>query len=405
MDPLKLQLQRRLAQLDQQLHDQLHVLLHHPQLQTLEARWRGLFSLINAAPAQTNNINIKILSLSWPSLLRDFSRAADIAQTVLFQKLHAHEFDQAGSEPFSVLLGDYALSSHPIDMAALENIIQLMSQLFLPFFTSLSPHFFGLTHFSAFHKLHLSRCFQTARHLPWKKLREKEESYFLGLCLSRILLRAAHTAKPALSYYPKPHQKEEALWGNAIYLLGSHLINTFLKTHWFLQIFDDDAVTSLTRDTFSDGTPKYLTEFQPNTDTAMQLFHHGFSAIKDNSRKNYLAFHALPTAYAQTTKILFNHMLCLSRFAHYIKKIARDKIGLFQHPKACEQYLQDWLHQYTADNPDIHLETKVKYPLKKSRVRVNYLPGNIKKFHCEIELVLHTEKTDIQFKLTTQLKK
>src|SRR3990167_8714744 len=272
MVPLKLQLQRRLAQIDQQLHDQLHILLQHPQLQALEAHWRGLYKLIHAIPAHAGNIKIKILSLSWPCLLQDFSRAADIEQTVLFQKLYAHEFDQAGSEPFSILLGDYALSAHHTDMSALENITLLMAHLFLPFFTALSPHFFGLEDFSSFHKLHLNRCFQTPSPLPWKKLREKEEAYFLGLCLPHVMLRTAYTAKPTLAYFPKPHQKEASLWGNAIYLLGSHLINTFLKTHWFLQIFDDAAVTSLIRDTFSDGTPNYLTEFQLNTDTEIQLF-------------------------------------------------------------------------------------------------------------------------------------
>ena len=41
----------------------------------------------------------------------------------------------------------------------------------------------------------------------------------------------------------------------------------------------------------------------------------------------------------------------MSRFAHYLKVAARDKIGSFAEAGECEEYLHHWLQQYvTADS-------------------------------------------------------
>ena len=42
----------------------------------------------------------------------------------------------------------------------------------------------------------------------------------------------------------------------------------------------------------------------------------------------------------------FNLIMCTSRFAHYLKVMARDKIGSFMEAGECEQWLNGWIKNY-----------------------------------------------------------
>jgi type VI secretion system ImpC/EvpB family protein len=80
------------------------------------------------------------------------------------------------------------------------------------------------------------------------------------------------------------------------------------------------------------------------------------------------------TANARLSAML-QYMLCVARFAHYLKVLARDKVGSFTDPKGCEEFLHRWLMQYTTSNDEIDLETKAKYPLREARVQIREHPG------------------------------
>ena len=43
---------------------------------------------------------------------------------------------------------------------------------------------------------------------------------------------------------------------------------------------------------------------------------------------------------------MLQYMLCVSRFAHYLKVISRDKIGSMVGPEDCEEHLGRWLQNY-----------------------------------------------------------
>jgi type VI secretion system protein ImpC len=71
----------------------------------------------------------------------------------------------------------------------------------------------------------------------------------------------------------------------------------------------------------------------------------------------------------------FNLLLCTSRFAHYLKVMARDKIGSFMEVKDCSQWLNDWIFNYTV-NPDGASEnTKAERPLSEANVEVREVKG------------------------------
>ncbi|MFF9385831.1 type VI secretion system contractile sheath domain-containing protein, partial [Streptomyces globisporus] len=75
---------RLIALIDRSLNRAVNAILHHPDFQALEARWRGLAYLVVAARG-TDNVAVKLLAVSWRELARDFERAVEFDQSHLFE--------------------------------------------------------------------------------------------------------------------------------------------------------------------------------------------------------------------------------------------------------------------------------------------------------------------------------
>ena len=54
------------------------------------------------------------------------------------------------------------------------------------------------------------------------------------------------------------------------------------------------------------------------------------------------------------------YILAISRFAHYLKAMMRDKIGSFMSRKECEDFLNTWILQYVVGNDDVAAEVKAQ---------------------------------------------
>jgi type VI secretion system protein ImpC len=68
-------------------------------------------------------------------------------------------------------------------------------------------------------------------------------------------------------------------------------------------------------------------------------------------------------------------MLAVSRFAHYLKTMMRDKIGSFISRKDCEAFLNRWIVKYVTPDDTASPETKARYPLREAKVEVMEVPG------------------------------
>jgi type VI secretion system protein ImpC len=71
------------------------------------------------------------------------------------------------------------------------------------------------------------------------------------------------------------------------------------------------------------------------------------------------------------------YLFACSRFAHYLKCIARDKLGSFKGKDEMQRWLQDWILQYVDGDPDNSSEeTKARRPLAEAEVIVEEVEGN-----------------------------
>jgi type VI secretion system ImpC/EvpB family protein len=98
-----------------------------------------------------------------------------------------------------------------------------------------------------------------------------------------------------------------------------------------------------------------------------------------------------------------NSLLCVSRFAHYIKVMGRDMVGSLLTPVEVERRLQAWLSAYTNTNLAAAPDTRALYPLVASRVTVHELPARPGAYGCVLHLQPHYQLDSIStvFRLVT----
>jgi len=69
------------------------------------------------------------------------------------------------------------------------------------------------------------------------------------------------------------------------------------------------------------------------------------------------------------------YIMATSRFAHYLKVMARDKIGSFMEASNVEIWLNRWIQNYVNPNVDAGQEMKSRFPLREAKVEVREIPG------------------------------
>jgi type VI secretion system protein ImpC len=69
------------------------------------------------------------------------------------------------------------------------------------------------------------------------------------------------------------------------------------------------------------------------------------------------------------------YILAVSRFAHYLKAMMRDKIGGYMSREEAERFLNNWITNYVVSNDDAGATIKAQRPLKEARVEVVEIPG------------------------------
>src|SRR5205814_890901 len=69
------------------------------------------------------------------------------------------------------------------------------------------------------------------------------------------------------------------------------------------------------------------------------------------------------------------YILAISRFAHYMKAMMRDKIGSFMSRKECQDFLNTWILQYVVGNDNVSAQIKAQRPLREAKIEVVEVPG------------------------------
>lgn len=287
-------------------------------------------------------------------------------------------------------------------MYFIEQMSRVAAAAHAPFIASASPELLGLESFADLGKPRdLGKVFDTVEYAKWKSFRDSEDSRYVGLTLPRFLGR--------LPFNPKDGQTAERfnfvedvdgtdhdkyLWCNAAWAFAARLTAAFDDFGWCAAIRGVEGgglVEDLPTHTFKtdDGeiALKCPTEIAITDRREKELSDLGFIPLVHCKNSDYAAFFAAqsvqkPKKYstdsANANAVLsaqLQYIFSVSRVAHYLKAMMRDKIGSFASAQNVETFLNRWISQYVLLDDNATQEQKAQFPLREASIQVSEIPG------------------------------
>jgi len=390
----------RIAEIDRLLSAQMNEIMHHQEFQKLEGSWRGLHHLVKNSLTGTM-LKIRVMSVTKKELLKDFERALEFDQSAMFKKVYEEEYGTFGGAPYGALIGDYEFGNHPQDLALLESLSQVAAAAHAPFISAASSEMFGWDEFSEMTEVRdISKIFDRTEYAKWRSFRESEDSRYVGLTLPHVLGRVPYGAatKPTENFNYEEDvdgtNHKKYLWSNAAYAMGTRLTEAFSMHNWCVAIRGVEGgglVDGLPTHTFEtdegEVAMKCPTEVAITDRREKEFSDNGFIPLVHCKGTDYAAFFATQSANkakkydtdsANANARLstqLQYIFAVSRFAHYLKSMMRDKIGSFMSRQEAQIFLNRWISKYVLENDVAPAAQKAKYPLREARVDVTEVPG------------------------------
>ncbi len=398
---------RAIAEIDRKVSEQLNKILHHERFLKLEGSWRGLNYLVMNSETGTS-LKIRMMQLSKKEMGKDLQKAVEFDQSNLFKKIYENEFGTPGGEPYGALIGDYEWTAHPEDVETLRLVSNVAAGAFAPFISGVGAGMFGFDNWSELSKPRdLAKIFETTEYTKWRGFRETEDSRFVSLVMPRVIARvpygAATKAIDEFNYEEAPSNADGSAkamdhdsycWMNAAYVMGTRLTDAFAQYGFCTAIRGAEGggkVNNLPTHTFTsddgDGDAKCPTEIGITDRREAELSNLGFLPLCHYKNTDYAVFfgsqstqspkkYDRPDATANAAiSARLPYIMATSRFAHFLKVMARDKIGSFMEASDCEKWLNRWIQNYCNPMEGAGQENRAKYPLREAKIEVKEIPG------------------------------
>ena len=391
----------RVAELDRLISEQLSEVMHAPEFQALESAWTGLHYLCSQTASGTH-LKIKLLNATKRELVKDFKSAIDFDQSALFKKVYEEEFGTFGGAPFGALIGQFEMSRQPEDMYFIDQMSHIAAAAHAPFIASASPQLFGLDSYTELGKPRdLAKVFDTVEYAKWKSFRESEDSRYVGLALPRFLGRLPYNpidgeVTEGFNFVEEVDgtNHDKYLWCNAAFAFAARLTSAFENHGWCAAIrgvegggLVEDLPTHTFRTDDGEVALKCPTEVAITDRREKELSDLGFIPLVHCKNTDYAAFFGAQSAQKArkydtdsananaSLSAQLQYMFAVSRIAHYMKAMMRDKIGSFASASNVQSHLQRWIDQYVTADDSASQETKAQFPLREASIEVSEVPG------------------------------
>jgi type VI secretion system protein ImpD/type VI secretion system protein ImpC len=440
---LKALLTRDIAAIDAMISRQLDAILHHRRMRKFEGSWRGLYWLV-CRLGVSGRVKLRFLNVSWAEICRDLERAVEFDQSHLFRAIYEDEFGKPGGEPYGLTVLDHEIRHHPSaafptdDVAALTRLAAVAAAAFAPMLVGAAPALLGVDQFTD-----LSGVADPAPNLAgpeyqrWKRLSTLDDSRFLAVTLPRFLVRLPWTERAerhwGFRYSEIAPGAAEMVFASAGYLVAACVVRAYDTWSWPADMRGYDigregggVVEALPEPMFStdprDGFDRPAMEVQLTDRQERLLVAAGLLPVTSmpyggqalvgaarslqNPSTRFTGANAAAAVAAAQLSAQFNSMICVSRFAHYVKVMGRDLVGSFSTATEVQKRLQSWLMKFVTANTGAGPETMAKYPLRGAQVSVSEIPGKPGSYGCVIRLQPHYQLDDVtaSFRLMTELK-
>jgi len=390
-----------IAKLDEKLTAQVNEILHAPEFQKLESAWRGLNYLVFNSETDAQ-LKIKFMNVSKSEIYRNLRLypGARWDQSPLFKRIYEQEFGQLGGQPYGTIVCDYHFNHQAADVQLMRDLSKIAAAAHAPLFAGADPVLMGMDSWNELmNPRDLSKLFDTPEYAAWKGLRDQPDSRYLGLCMPRVLSRVPYGAKSepveefAFEEDTDGHHGEKYAWMNAAYAMAVNINRAYKEYGWCTRIRGVQSggeVLNLPTHTFptDDGGVdlKCPTEIAISDRREHELAKSGLIPIIHRKNTDKAAFIGAQSVYkpkkyegkngieataSDNLSARLPYMFAVSRFAHYLKCMVRDKVGATKEKEGLRLWLQEWITQYVDGDPLHSSEsTKAKLPLADARVDV-----------------------------------
>lgn len=386
----------QIGEIDKKLSAQLNEVLHHPDFQRLEGTWRGMHYLVHNTETGVD-LKIRVLNAKKKDLLNDVERAVEFDQSNLFKSIYEAEYGVLGGTPYGLLVADYEFDRSADDITLLRGLSNIAAASHAPLVSNAAPKLFSMNRFSELsNPRDLAKIFDTPEYAGWNSFRESEDSRYVALCMPRVLGRLPYgsDSKPISEFNYEEgvdgRDHDKYLWMGAAWAYAQRVTNAFRQDGWFSRtrgVEGGGKVEGLPVSTFKtdqgDVAMKCPTEVAITDRREFELSNLGFLPLIHAKGKDFAVF--IGTQSCQKPKKYFdaeansnaelsaklNLILNTSRFAHYLKVMARNWLGKMMEPGECQDKLNDWINNYVLPNPSLVGErTRAERPLQAAKIEV-----------------------------------
>ena len=419
-----------IAGIDKMLTEQMNEVLHAPEVREMEGTWRGLWYLVNNTETD-QKLKIRVMNISKDRARRHARglRGADVGpEPDLPQGLHRRVLDvrrravrlpdrrlrvleppqgrRAAAQPLGHLrLGAHAVHRRRLAAALPHGQLAGAAEPAGPAADRLEP---GL-------------------RLVAVAARERGRRY-IGLTMPRVLARLPYGAEtvPVKGFAFEEEVKgdhDKYVWMNAAFPMGVNINRSHKLFGWGTQIRgveNGGAVINLPVHTFptDDGSVamKCPTEVAIDDRREAELAKLGLMPILHRKNTDIAAFigaHSLQDDEARAGRLVdpdaqanerlsanLPYLFPVSRFAHYLKAIARDKVGSFKERADMQIWLTEWINRYVLANPAFADDkARAKRPLAAAEVQVDSVEGRPGYYNARFYLRPHYQLEGINASL------
>lgn len=216
--------------------------------------------------------------------------------------------------------------------------------------------------------------------------------------LSRLPFGEATKPIEEFGYEEMPSDRQpvgsDYCWSNAAYVLGTRLTQAFAKYGWCTAIRGaegggrvNDLPVHLTTSDSGDIDMQCPTEVAITDRREAELSSLGFMPLSHYKNTDYAVFFGGQTAQKaqqyDTPEATANaaisarlpYIMATSRIAHYLKVMARDKIGSFMEAPDMEEWLNRWINNYVNASEEGGQDMRASFPLAEAKIQVQEIPG------------------------------
>lgn len=422
-----------IAEIDKKLTEQVNEILHHSKFQLLEGSWRGLNHLVMKTETD-EHLKIRVMCVSKDELSKVVNRYSGVAwdQSPLFRRVYSEEYGQLGGHPYGCLVGDFYFDHSPRDVKLLEGLAKIASAAHAPFIAGAGPTLMNMDSWQELPRVRdVTKIFSTPEYAAWKALRESEDSKYVGLALPRFLARLPYGSKtdPVEEFDFEEDASgttaDKYTWSNSAYAMATNITRAFKEWGWCARIRGVQSgglVEDLPLHTFpsDDGgvDMKCPTEIAIDDRREAELAKSGLMPLIHKKNTTTAAFIGaqslqLPKKYDSKDATAnaelgarLPYIFAISRFAHYLKCIVRDSVGESMSQIEVQRFLQNWIMQYVAGDPDnASDETKARKPLAAAEVTVVEDEANPGYYNASFHLRPHyqLEGMNVELSLVSKL--